>query len=58
MLNNNVKIEKIVYPYFFNEQELKPNIEYNGQKLIKLVSKNTPAKIINTNPNVPLIVPL
>ena len=61
LINNNqliagsiVKILKIFYffPVFI------PKTVYNGQKLIKLVSRNTPASTNNTVPRVPLIVPV
>ncbi len=35
-----------------------PKGAYNGQKLIKLVKRNTPARTNNTIPNVPVIVPV
>lgn len=35
-----------------------PKGRYNGQKLIKLVSRNTAAKITSTSPNTPETVPV
>jgi hypothetical protein len=39
--------------YFFALQVFIPKGAYNGQKLIKLVSKKTTARIIKTRPKVP-----
>jgi len=39
-------------------QVLNPNGAYNGQKLIKLVSIKTPARMSKTIPSVPLTVPV
>lgn len=36
----------------------KPKMVYNGQKLIRLVAKNTPPRTKSTRPNVPLTVPV
>ena len=33
-----------------------PNGAYNGQKLIKLVNRNTTLRIIKTKPSVPVII--
>lgn len=43
---------------FFIGHVLIPKGAYNGQKLIKLVKRNTPAKTNNTIPKVPVIVPV
>ena len=43
---------------FFIVQVLIPKGAYNGQKLIKLVKRNTPARTNNTIPKVPVIVPV
>lgn len=56
---------KLKKQLFFNEKEthqaafflvLNPTIKYNGQKLITLVSANTPPTINKTRPDVPLII--
>lgn len=44
--------------YCLTLQVFIPTKVYNGQKLIKEVSKNTPPKISNTMPNVPVTVPV
>ncbi len=41
---------------YFLLHVLIPNGTYNGQKLIKLVNKKTPAKAINTIPRTPGIM--
>ena len=43
------------YSWFFTLHVLKPNGAYNGQKLTKLVRRNTAANTINTMPSVPVI---
>jgi len=44
--------------YFFVEQVFNPTIEYSGQKLTRLVSRNTPPRITRISPGVPATVPL
>ena len=44
--------------YFFVEQVLIPTSGYKGQKLTRLVSRNTPPRITRINPGVPATVPL
>ena len=45
-------------PPFFIGHVLRPNGAYSGQKLMKLVKRNTPASTINTMPKVPVTVPV
>ena len=44
--------------YFFVEQVLIPTNGYKGQKLTRLVNRNTPPSITRINPGVPATVPL
>jgi len=56
---NNKKMavkQPFFYFVFLFEQVLNPKMVYSGQKLTKLVSKKTPAKINKTMPNVPVII--
>ena len=43
---------------FFTGQLFKPTMAYRGQKLTKLVSKNTPPNPNSTQPSVPVTVPV
>jgi len=46
----------VIYYFFsFIAHVLSPNGAYSGQKLMKLVSTNTPANTNNTIPKVPVI---
>lgn len=44
--------------YFFLGQVFNPTNVYKGQKLTMLVNTNTTPSITNTNPSVPVTVPL
>ncbi len=47
---------RIIYSFFL--PVFNPNGKYKGQKLIRLVSTNTPARTSNTIPRVPEITPV
>lgn len=55
-LFNPMAFYKISVVYLLELQVDNPNRVYKGQKLIKLVSVNTPANTNNTIPNVPVTV--
>ena len=55
ILKNKYKEKRINNNYYLDLHVFNPKIIYSGQKLIKLVKRNTAATMSKTIPNVPVI---